>query len=343
MQKKPTPVPNLEPLDSRKPARTPRPNVSKRHHYLAEAYLLGFAREDGSVAVHDRHNDTLIRQLPDATTVISQLNTLRGPDGGRRLELESELSEIEGRAMTVIKTIQGERPLKQDERADLAAFVGISLTRTPDGIAALHAVASRLALLETGSPYSTLEKMRRLVRAVNDDQVVEVEVHFVAQIMLKHAEAEKPGGRLPLKHLVFLAYIAGRSIGRQLVGRRWNLVRPESAEASFITSDAPVCVAAAESKRTGKDGASIWDEESRVLFPLTATCLLEIQGPGPSLAYRQIDDEEVHELNLRLARNRKQYLVGRDEQPVGALASDESVKSLEYVAKLSLLRPGRPG
>ena len=335
-------MPNLEPLGSSEPARTPRPNVSKRHHYLAEAYLLGFAREDGSVAVHDGLKDTLIRQLPDATTVISQLNTLWGPDGGRRLELESELSEIEGRAMAVIKAIQDERPLNQGERDELSAFVGISLTRTPDGIAALHAVASRLALLETGSPYSTLEKMKRLVRAVNDDQVFEDEVHFVAQIMLKHTEAETPGGRLPPRHLVLLAYIAGRSIGRQVVGRCWNLVRPRSTEASFVTSDAPVCVLAAEPGRTGTDGASLWDEGSRVLLPLTASWLLEIQGPGASLNYRQVDDAEVGELNLTLARNRKQYLIGRDDQLVGSLASDKSVKGLEYVPKLGLLRSRSP-
>lgn len=105
-------------------------SIPKRHHFLPESYLFGFAQE-GFVCLYDRQQHEYRWQQPRKTAVIKNFYTVLNTKNEKDYSIESFLAEAEGRAIPVISKLDDAESISASERLDLALFVALLLTRTP--------------------------------------------------------------------------------------------------------------------------------------------------------------------------------------------------------------------
>ena len=98
----------------------------KRQHFLPRFYLQGFCR-DGTLAIYDRESNEVRVQQPLNTGVIGHFYTLEDNEGRKRFELEQMLSEFEAKASPGIRKLVAKVQPTDEERADLAIFVALTV------------------------------------------------------------------------------------------------------------------------------------------------------------------------------------------------------------------------
>jgi hypothetical protein len=177
-------------LDAEANFRAPMLTGPKRQHFLPRFYLEGFTR-DGLVAVFDREKNEIRLQQPVNTAVIGHFYTMEDAEGRRRFELEALLSEYEGKAKPVINKLVGAAPdLSADERSNLAIFIALAATRTPDMVHSVQALNGEM-VKETAKVLfadvdRTFARMRADEKFANESdgelrKQAEVMAHLVAE------------------------------------------------------------------------------------------------------------------------------------------------------------------
>ena len=77
----------------------------KRHHFLPEFYLNGFAR-DGLLWLYDRDRKQYRRQTPHNTAIIGHYYAFENQEGEKDYSVEKFLSVIEGKAKATIERLE---------------------------------------------------------------------------------------------------------------------------------------------------------------------------------------------------------------------------------------------
>src|ERR1700754_2809381 len=104
---------------------------SRRHHYLPQMYLRGFADEAEQVWVFDRKENTFLHQGILNTAVKKNFYTAVGPDGKKTDAVEQMLANIVESPMKRIIERLDRKNLnwEGEDRAVLALFVALLRTR----------------------------------------------------------------------------------------------------------------------------------------------------------------------------------------------------------------------
>src|SRR5256885_19708 len=114
----------------------------KRHHFLPQFYLENFCR-DGLLWIRDCQEHEQRRQTPKNTAVIGYYYSVE-VEGGRDNSVEAMLSVVEGRAKPVIEALIQGRAITQEQKDDLAMFLGFLWNRVPDFQKSIEKVESFL-------------------------------------------------------------------------------------------------------------------------------------------------------------------------------------------------------
>jgi hypothetical protein len=118
--------------------------TAKRHHYVPQSYLLGFA--DGNkrlMTVPLDGVESYIQSVENAAAE-SYYNAFVDEQGERSMVVEEQLSAIEGDGVSAIKRIlSGEFPPKDQTRVQLATYLGLQVARSPRTRAMLDQIVDR--------------------------------------------------------------------------------------------------------------------------------------------------------------------------------------------------------
>src|SRR5947207_15973799 len=98
--------------------------LSRRHHYLPQMYLRGFADSDKLVWVYDRKNNTFIHQGILKTAVKKDFYTVTDKSGKKTDAVEQMMANIvEGPMTRIITRLDGKTvKWEGEDRAILAIF-----------------------------------------------------------------------------------------------------------------------------------------------------------------------------------------------------------------------------
>lgn len=209
---------------------------AKRHHYVPQFYLRGFADGEQIATVRlpgDVRYTTSVRK----TGAENGFHSVPGhPDGDDAFE--KVLSPIEGEASQIFGRIEsGEWPLPPNDRATLAYFIALQATRGPEQRRNMDQLAASMTRLEIGyggkANVKAWAKQERGIDLTDDE----------AELMWE--QATQPGGP-PIRHTA-LAHIEQMmemvdTIQPSLSFRPWTLIRFD--DESLITSDTPVTMTA---------------------------------------------------------------------------------------------------
>jgi hypothetical protein len=306
----------------------------KRHHYLPRFYQEGFAGDDECVAVYDREKGASSRQQPVNTAVIGHYYTMTDEEGRKRFEIEQCLSQIEGDASQIMRKLIAGQRISDEERMAFASFVALSSLRTPDWIDSIrHAngeIIKQVGRVAFGSPERAKANLQANGEAFLDEQELEESAKRMSEFI--------NGGNYEIEvereWALQLALPQAADIAPYLHYRRWQvLIAPPRK--GFITADAPVYVGRATSEHGSPfRGVGFGSPNAVIYFPLDHAHSLLMFGDDQGLEYRPTSGERIRELNIRMARNSKRYLVGRDSALVESIAQTAGVVKVAWKPKI---------
>lgn len=258
----------------------------KRHHYVPQFYLHGFARgkQIGTVRL-----EGALRFTQSVATACSELlfHTLPGhPDGDAAFE--DVLAEIEGDAATIFRTIaEGTWPLPPESRSEFAQYVALQAARGAEFRRTMSYLAQQVLRVQVGA--AGKENLRkRLANKLGD----EVSDELLNAVWEQSIRREGPPVQLTAAgHIDHMADIT-EAITPLLEHRAWGLVR--FAEHSLVTSDTPVCLVG-DPTASGDAGLG-FANALMIVFPLNRTIgLLMTRVIPPEYAERVLSGELDYE------------------------------------------------
>lgn len=118
-------------------------NTPKRHHYIPQAYLRLFARDE-VIWVYDRNSKTVRAQKVIDTAVITHFNAINKKDGSKDVSIEKELSKVEGLIPVLVERLRTRHELNEADRFDLSFIAALMMTRTADFHESVQRVEGKL-------------------------------------------------------------------------------------------------------------------------------------------------------------------------------------------------------
>jgi hypothetical protein len=324
-----------EPAAAAAPAAAkPLLNGPKRQHFLPRFYLENFSA-NGLVAVYDREQDTVRLQQPVNTGVIGHFYTMEDAEGRKRFELEQFLSEYEGKAKPVIDKLTAREAINADERSDLAIFIALAATRTPDVVDSLKAFNAGMVT----------DIMKRMFHDVDDvaarlreepDYAGKPHDEVLAEAKVMVEMAQNDGVKVSTDHrwAVGMAIQMALEIAPIFAGRNWLVVHRDNDKKSFITTDAPVFLTTVAPRADRFWGVGFGNADALVFFPLKQSCTLAMFGDKGDLRHTEAGTEKVRQLNLGLASKCQRFVIGRDEALLKSLAEAARLAETKWKPKM---------
>lgn len=295
----------------------------KRHHYLPESYLLGWADASKQVAVRRRDSPDPFVAVTRKVAVEAGLYDLH--DGDDPVDaLEVALSELEGPLPGLLDRLRSDGPPRRTstQRGQLAQLMALQLVRTPEHLDQVM-FPEAAAAFTGGRPVSD-DGMRSYLRHLRGEEPTVAEVQGALTI----ANYTLSQGSLTKRDAFEILFRnALEEIRPYLAQMAWSLER--ACSGGFWTTDRPVTV---WRRRTGGDrmgtGLTSADE---VWFPVDAEHLLVLRPRFPE--HRTVVAvDRVQQVNAHLARSCYRLVISRpqDSASLAALALRRTRPALRF-------------
>lgn len=281
---------------------------AKRHHYLPQRYLSGFADPDGRIWVFDRHTGKLRRDTPLNTGVESRLYAFVDPAGAPQ-SLEPFFAYLESRTWPTIDRLDREHDMSSADRAVLAFYTAFQLTRTPQFLRRIEASASTLlgGFVEEATDQEAVENLLEAMSMSGMDSLPSRDSLFSLIPMIREGRAVPSWGRTR-----FATHIALR-LSELLAKARTDLFYAEDGLA-FITTDSPVLIVPLPGQPPTLGPGSL------KFVPLTQRTLLIYAFEGDEFTMRRSDADGVTFLNSTLASTAERLIIGSSEALVRSMS-----------------------
>lgn len=235
-------------------------SLAKRHHFVPQFYLRGFAQDDLLTSVRLDGHQVFSQSVRKAASGTRFYAIDGHPDGDDAFE--KVLSYLESEAARALeRVVSGTWPLAAEDRGTLAYFVALQAVRGQDHRRTMEFVLAQHARLEIGSNGKDGVKgwfRRNAGLDLTDEQAA-----------LAWEEATQPNGppvsvsaELHVRQIVDLA----EELLPAILGRPWLLVTFDRR--SLITSDSPVGLVRDPSDKHPFLGVGFYTAKA-VTFPLT--------------------------------------------------------------------------
>jgi hypothetical protein len=290
----------------------------KRHHYLPEFYLKGFARDD-LLWVFDRKSGQYRQQPPKNTAVIGQYYTSTTEAGEKDTSIEKHLADIEGEAKPIIDKLDAAETISPQERVGLAYFLALQLSRTPKHQREIEYIGDAAHKLIAKDMFPTVEAVAASLKAKGGDPGFTPESFFE----FVHKEQFKMQAPRDLTLNAMLDHAA--KFYRDLALMNWFVFHADG-HTSFITTDSPLGYVVDEKHRGSREPIfGFASEKVTKLIPLTCQTTLAIAGPGVALAHVPADRNQVREINLAVTIECERFVIARDEKLLRSLVPASKV------------------
>lgn len=300
----------------------PSTNTPKRHHYLPEFYLRGFA-PDGLLHVYDRADKAYRKQTPKNTAVESHFYTIENEDGERSAAVEGLLAQVDDAAANVIAKVIARDALSDRERADLALFVALLRSRTPD--------------YDKGYREMTDKMAREIARLVYPDETAVAEDIRRFEQETGKSLGVPPAVALEMLHSQELMYVPHRNetiramlllstqIAPAFAAMTWTVLHAPPKRA-FVTSDAPLVTYPPRGWDShGWMGIGLLTPGVENVVPMTAKAALAITQGEKDLRHWPASDFAVQITNNGTARRSDRYIISPSEKLLRSVVSRAAV------------------
>ncbi|MBF0509121.1 MAG: DUF4238 domain-containing protein [Deltaproteobacteria bacterium] len=297
-------------------------NKPKRHHFIPQFYLRYFCR-DGYLCVFDRERNEYRKQPTVHTAVRLNYYTLELENGESNTEIEEMFSAIEGVTKPIIEKLNGGQPITDEEKYALSLFISLIESRVPNFHETTDELTGKVIRNVLGMMFSTEEIAKEMLRGYDGDlddisSTTAKELYEFVQSDRFQINATKD---YKLETMIRLGYTQATYFSQM----NW-LICHAPEKTSFVTTDNPfTLVPPANSKNTYWGGYGVCTVGTLKIIPLSQSICLFMSDKGDSFIHREIERDQVRNINFAVTNNCKGYVFGPDEALVSSLVKKTKV------------------
>lgn len=244
--------------------------AAKRHHYVPQFHLRGFANEE-TITTVELPGDRSYSQPVRKAAAENHLYSLPGHPAGSDI-FEKALSQLEGHVASIFaEIVSGTWPLDEESRGTLAYYIALQMARGPEQRRNMENLARQMTRLEIG--YGGRAGVQGWAKR---NLGLDVDEATVARLWDEAMRPEGPPiGVSAATHIEQTLELAG-SLQPYLAGRPWTLMHFDKR--SLILSDVPVGLVRrgdAEDAWRGVGVLTAWG----ITYPLTRKLGLLMNDP----------------------------------------------------------------
>ena len=216
--------------------------VAKKHHYVPQMYLSGFANMAGKLYAVNAEERKCFRPRPANIAVERNFNTIEA-EGVPPDALEKELAKLEGEIAPGIKRIRenasfGENGKDRDDAINLIALMALRNPRSRKDMGELYSQLVRAMLLMTFEEKARWEAWvedRKKASQWPQDKPADYEGH--KQFVEEHIN----GLRVHQNFTLEMELNALEDVYHYFDARKWRILKANEGSGGFVTTDYPVC------------------------------------------------------------------------------------------------------
>jgi len=305
--------------------------LSRRHHYLPQMYLRGFADEADLVWVFDRRKNSYLHQGVINTAVKKDFYTTLGPDGQKSDIAETLMANVvEGPMKGIIEKLDKKNlTWEGEDRAILALFVALLRTRNlafdKDQSEITEQFHRWWAKAKHRSPKAVEESLREYQDKTGEDMT-----DVSAQELFEMIRDDQYELKNPRQNNIKMMMSLSLEIAKVLFRLNWEILAAPKGM-SFVTCDNPFTVVPPPFFDDTFCGYGILTPGASTVVPLSRKTAICFYGEGERNRGAVVYKDFLRHTNLVVAANSERFVIAREE-PL--------LRSLVRKGKLDQWQPG---
>ena len=285
-------------------------NEPKRHHYLPQMYLRGFANGE-RVWVYDREKSEYREQGVVNTAVQRDYYAVTDASGAKNRDLEGILAGIEGKAAEAIRLADQRAALSEEQRAALAVFVALLKVRTPNFEKSFADAQDKLFKKILKATMNSEERIAASIAAYERDKGKKLPLAPKELLDLFQ------GGQFRIEphrnQSVALMIELSSEFALLPAQMDWVFAHPPEGS-QFITSDVPFGIIPPKDWKPGGllSGVGILTPGAVKAIPLTRRTLLLTFDKGDITRHAAMTEAVVRDFNVATAARTERFAIGTD-------------------------------
>lgn len=319
--------------------------TARRHHYISQCYLKGFAvqRRKGAPQIHvfDRENQKTFQTSTDNVGLKRDFNRIDAKDTDPDV-VEKMLAEFEGQAAPALeRTIQAEAFQTDDDRTIILNLLALFALRNPrlrENIRDFHERVMKQVLgvtLQNKDRWEEQEKQMIEAGYVSKSKVPYEELRAFY-------EADEYDIKLDTGYHVAMELKTFDALLPHLFRRGWMIMKADETSGGFVTSDHPVTLMWSDPKmRNGFYPPGFGLEGTQVIFPLSSR--LALAGAyGLRNEDIALPEEHVAAVNGATILGAERQVYSRDLHFRYVVNNESGVRKAARLIDDSFFKPAQP-
>ncbi len=286
---------------------------AKYHHYIPRFYLFRFCREE-MFWLFDRERNVYRHQSPIRTAAENEYYSFDLENGEKTSEVEDLLAEIEGPVNPILEKLEARNPITDVEKSNLATFIALLKTRTPDFRSITHEIGEILVNKLSSEIFRNEKTVESAMKRYEDENGISLGIS--AAEMLAFDKANEFDVSFPNQVPISQMLNTGMELQNILIQMDWEIFHT-AGKFSFLTTDNPFAVVPSETTPPGSYG--IGTIGTKKIVPLSQSMCLVMGDKGPDIRHLGVDGKGVRRINELVVQQAFGYVFGRDQKLVESL------------------------
>jgi hypothetical protein len=278
-------------------------NNKRRHHFLPEAYLRGFANKEDSnwLWLYEKGSSKVVRSSPKDVFVRKDFYAVELGEKEKDFnKIENVISDFENLTIPSVRKITNKEDLSDHDIKNVADFVAFCINRVPTFQHSVNRMGETMAR-ETARILSKRDVFLPTPPSLGADKTV----HDLLEEGVIKVEVKSPF------RLAMMGAFTGTS--EVLLEMDWCFLQSEPGF-RFITSDNPVAIADPDFV-PGTRGLGVAFLNAEVTFPLSPKICFIAARQNFRKRYVRIPRRDIDQINRRTAMFAERYVVASEESP----------------------------
>jgi uncharacterized protein DUF4238 len=293
-------------------------NTPKRHHYIPQAYLRLFARDE-VIWVYDRNSKAVRAQKVIDTAVIKHFNAINKKDGSKDVSIEKELSKVEGLIPVLAERLRARHQLNEADRFDLSFIAALMMTRTADFHESVQRVEGKLIKRFAQTMFRTEEDAARSLAEwkAEDPSAPDIDPKKLFRFYSEGAFNVKIHRNRSIELMLKLT----PAFADTLFGLNLGVLHAPKNNA-FITTDRPLSLVPPRdiSRLPRWGGMGLLTPGAHKYLSLGNDIAIVFGDPGKNFTHLALGADTVRWVNAAIGSMADRFLFGRDEALVKSWA-----------------------
>jgi hypothetical protein len=313
--------------------------ISRRHHYLPQMYLRGFANDTEQVWVFDRQDDKYVHQHVINTAVEKDFYTILDPNGRKTDRVEQmRAKEVEGPMKRIIERLD-DRDLgwEEEERAILALFVALLRTRNPAFNSDQNESTEQLHRWWAKATHSSVEAVEESMQKYEQEtgqELTDISAEEIFEMIRDNRYQIKNPRQNNVKMMLSLA----PEIAQALFRLNWDVLSAPKG-CAFVTCDNPFTVVPPPCFDDLIQGYGILTPGASTVVPLSGRTAICFHGEGQRVRGGVVYKHFLRNTNLVVAANSVLFVIARDEPLLRSVVKKGKLAAWQRPAQFSLNAP----